>query len=195
MRQGQTQTEQIAEDRTLQISDRGKILELNYAGLEAFHSGDSWWGCAVGFRAMQCAARELSNTELWNRQHLYIVSGHPGPGVLDAIEYVTGCIGRKHFRKHDDAANSNGCSRDMKFEWWVSNGKKTIHINLRPDFVPESFFELLERLGTDEERYHDRFGFDEEKNRLSNILWSESLDAAFYFNFIRPLDLGEIPHA
>ena len=103
--------------------------------------------------------------------------------------------GRKRFRKHDNVANSDGCNRNMKFEWWVSNGKSTMHISLRPVFVPGSFFELLDRLGTDKERYHDRHGFDEEKRRLSNILWSEPLDSAFHINFMRPLELGEIPHA
>lgn len=190
----QSQHKQLVENRLLQIANRGNPLVLEYAELLDFHTGDSWWGCAVGYRAMQVAADVLSTEQLWDRQQLYVVSGHPGPGVLDAIEYVTGCIGRKRFRKHPDTARS-GCSRDMKYEWWVSNGRTTAHIRLRPEFVPESFYELLERLGTDQERYHDRYGFGVEKQRLADAIWGESLESAFLTSQLRPLDIGEIPHA
>src|SRR5438034_5327321 len=70
-----------AEGVTIRIKDQGKVLELDYDGAICQHPGSLWWGTAVGFRAMQAAAQALSQEDLWSRDNLYIVSGHPGPGV------------------------------------------------------------------------------------------------------------------
>ena len=79
-----------AEGVTIRIKDQGEVLELDYDGAICQHPGSLWWGTAVGFRAMQVAAQALSQDDLWARDNLYIVSGHPGPGVKDTIDYVTG---------------------------------------------------------------------------------------------------------
>src|SRR6476619_6849138 len=68
-----------AEGVTIRIKDKGEVLELDYDGAVCQHPGSLWWGTAVGFRAMQVAAHALSQDDLWDREKLYIVSGHPGP--------------------------------------------------------------------------------------------------------------------
>ena len=82
-------TVKAAEGVTIRIKDKGEVLELDYDGAVCQHPGSLWWGTAVGFRAMQAAAKALSQDDLWDREKLYIVSGHPGPGVKDTIDYVT----------------------------------------------------------------------------------------------------------
>ena len=165
---------------TIRIAENGAELTLNYDGARGMHKGDSWWGVAVGFRAMQVAAQQLSQTTLWDRDELDVVSGHPGPGVIDAIDYVTGAVERKRFRLTDPQAGKRGCSRDMKYEWWVSDETMTVAINLRPDFVPKPFYELLDRLGSDEERADDRKQFDVFKSDLETLIWQEPLASSFY---------------
>ena len=74
---------------SLEILENGNLERLNYHDLLLFHGGKAIWGASVGFRAMQAAGYGLSSKRLWDRNFLSIVSDHPGPGVRDAIEYVT----------------------------------------------------------------------------------------------------------
>jgi len=193
------------EDTTVSIIVDGKVAHFDYGDLKKFHKGDSWLGCTVGFRVMQIAAREfskpkLSEQALWSRDNLSIVSGHPGPGVKDAIELVTATISSNHFQLHESVNTdgcSSGCNSSMRFEWWITADNKTIHIKLHDDIVPESFLQLLDRLNTEEDRSdneneQDRKQFDQMKNDLSNILWNQSLDASFVINQTAPSTNSEV---
>ncbi len=184
----------IAEDTGLTIRVNGKPLHIDYHELEAFHRGDSWFGCTVGFRAMQVAATTFAKTSPWSRENLTVVSGHPGSGVKGAIDLVTQCVSAKRFRLLDESA-SKACSRAMKFEWWLSNGDITVHIKLRNDIVPEAFYQLLDRLNTHNEQATDQDRFKQYKQDLSCQLWQQPLDAAFNVALLpTPLSHGEHPH-
>ena len=161
------------------INDQGKLTTLNYSGLVDFHEGNSWWGCAVGFRALQRAATELSESGILERDNLYIVSGHPGPGVKDAIGYVSDAIRHNRFGVLDKVSESVGCSRDMTFEWWLSHGSFTIYLTLSNGFVPESFYELLDRLRLDKENETDLKLFGDFKENLSKKIWNAPLSQTF----------------
>lgn len=188
--------ENRTESRIITIHDRGTELTLDYAGLEQFHQGDSWFGCCAGFRALQMAAEIFASQGGWDRHNLYIVSAHPGPGVRDAIDYVTGCVRLKRFRLLDEQSAQQGCSRHMKFIWWLSNGHRTVRVQLRHDFVPEAFYALLGRLQAKHEQVGDRQAFDRFKAMLSDQLWDEPLTGAFQAEVSHtPLNLGELPDA
>jgi len=168
----------IPQDQSLRIADAGIVRVLDYQGLLAFHAGDSWWGCSVGFRALQFAGLKLSEDALWDRESLSVVSGHPGPGVKDAIEFVTRCISRRRFRLSNPVKHQR-CSREMRFEWWVSEDQSTIEVRLRADFVPEEFFVVLDRLRTPLEKSGDRKRFEDFKHSLSDQLWREPLESLY----------------
>jgi hypothetical protein len=180
------------EDCTVTIIVDGKLTRFDYDDLKSFHKGDSWFGCTVGFRAMQLAARELSQPAPWSRDDLAIVSGHPGPGVKDAIELITATVSSGNFQLHENIDNKNsnsGCNSNMRFEWWVTENDKTIHIKLRAGIVPESFLQLLDRLNAgaypdDDEKNKDLKQFDLMKQALSTLLWNQSLDASFDANHV-----------
>src|SRR5262245_7297491 len=89
---------EAAEGVTIRIMDRGQLLELDYDGAVCQHPGALSCGNAVGFRAMQAAALALSRHTLCDREHLCIVSGHPGPGVKDAIDYVADVSRRDRYK-------------------------------------------------------------------------------------------------
>jgi hypothetical protein len=192
-----TNTDQqvFTEDTLLTILEDGEVRVLDYSELENFHQGDSWFGCSAGFRAMQLAAETFASTTPWSRDKLYVVSGHPGPGVKDAIELVTGTISTKRFRLLDENV-TEGCSRAMKFEWWLSDGRITLHIKLHDHIVPEAFYQLLDRLSTDTEQAGDSERFAYYKTELSQQLWQQSLQECFSVEVLpRPLDIGELPDA
>ncbi|MEI8018179.1 MAG: hypothetical protein WCH39_08240 [Schlesneria sp.] len=183
-----------AEGIIVRIKSNQEILELNYDGAVCQHPGSLWWGTAVGFRAMQVAALALSTDDLWDRENLYIVSGHPGPGVLDAIDYVTDVSRRNRYQSIVADGCGMKCNSKMKFEWWVSDGQKTANINLRSDFVPREFYELSDRLGTDTTTKEDIRAFAIFKVNLSTRIWNAALEESFIVEIAdNPLEPGELP--
>jgi len=183
-----------AEATTIRIKDHGEIVELDYNGAITSHRGSLWWGTAVGYRAMQAAAEALSKDGLWSRDDLYIVGAHPGPGVRDAIDYVTGTAKRNRYHVVTDAECGAKCNSSMKFEWWVSDGNETAVIKLRDDFVPLAFYDLSDRLGTPDETKEDTRLFEIFKVTLSARIWAAPLASNFSVA-LRPLPLtpGDLP--
>ena len=185
-----------AEGIKIRIKDQGEVVELDYDGAVCQHPGSLWWGTAVGFRAMQAAAEALSQGDLWSRDNLYIVTGHPGPGVKDTIEYVTGAPGRDRYKVIVGENCEMKCNSQMKYEWWVSDGERTANINLRPDFVPRAFYELSDRLETDQTTKEDIKAFRIFKVNLSTRIWNAPLEESFRVEVSdHPLQPGEVPEA
>jgi hypothetical protein len=189
-----------AEGVTIRIKDQGEVLELDYDGAVCQHPGSLWWGTAVGFRAMQVAAQALSQDDLWDREKLYIVSGHPGPGVKDTIDYITGAASRDRYNVVVAEGCGMQCNSKMKYEWWVSDGERTANINLRPDFVPREFYDLTDRLEVNdtvkEITKEDIKAFRIFKVNLSTRIWNFPLEESFRVEVIdQPLQPGELPEA
>jgi len=189
-----------AEGVTIRIKDQGEVVELDYDGAICQHPGSLWWGTAVGFRAMQVAAQALSQDDLWDREKLYIVSGHPGPGVKDTIDYITGAASRDRYNVIVAEGCGMQCNSKMKYEWWVSDGEKTANINLRPDFVPREFYDLTDRLEVNdtvkEITKEDIKAFRIFKVNLSTRIWNFPLEESFRVEVTdKPLQPGELPEA
>lgn len=182
-----------AEGLLIRIVDDGRVLTLDYQEATARHQRSLWWGTAVGYRAMQVAAIALSKKQLWSRDDLVVVSGHPGPGVLDSLNYVTCCsdTGRLTVMQNDNCTNR--CNSEMKFEWWVSDGQQTAHVMLRDDFVPDEFYQLIDRRVYSETREDDDKLFELYKVNLSSRIWVDPLFESFSVELIAPLAKGEIP--
>jgi hypothetical protein len=178
----------------VRIKDKGEIKELDYDGAMTHHMNSLWWGTAVGYRAMQAAAKALSTDGLWSRDDLYVVGAHPGPGVRDAIDYVTDTVGRDRYKVMLDDNCGMKCNSTMKFEWWVSDGKRTASVRLRDDFVPRAFYELSDRLGTDAQTDDDSILFEISKVNLSTRIWATPLEKNFIVEVVdTPLAPGELP--
>ncbi|HEX4296020.1 MAG TPA: hypothetical protein VHZ29_17935 [Rhizomicrobium sp.] len=178
----------------VRIKDKGEVKELDYNGAMTAHMNSLWWGTAVGYRAMQAAAKALSKDGLWSRDDLYVVGAHPGPGVRDAINYVTDVVGRDRYKVMLDDKCGMKCNSTMKFEWWVSDGARTAVIRLRDDFVPRAFYELSDRLGTDAQTEEDSIMFEISKVNLSTRIWASPLERSFNVKVIdQPLAPGELP--
>lgn len=176
------------------IRDGGATHELAYDGAMTLHAGSFWWGTAVGYRAMQAAALALSSHGLWSRDALYVVSAHPGPGVRDAINYVTRTVDRGRFNCVEDADCGGRCHSSMKFEWWVSDGAQTAAIRLRSDFVPAEFYHLSDRLGLPDTTPADKLAFEIFKVNLSARIWNAPLSDSFGVEVAaQPLAVGELP--
>lgn len=162
----------------LEILEDGQLQRLTYGGLLAFHRGNAVWGASVGYRAMQAAGWALSHEQLWDRKDLFVVSAHPGPGVRDAIEFVTRCVSRKRFQLLDPRQPAV-CNQHMQFRWWVTHHDRTVDVELKKGFVSAHFFELLERVGSDRETPSDSLNLEKLKAVLTERLWHEPLITLF----------------
>src|SRR5262249_33929919 len=135
-----------------------------------------------------------STNGLWSREHLYIVSGHPGPGVKDAIDYVTDVSRRDRFKCIVAEGCGMQCNSKMRYEWWVSDGEKTAKISLRPGVVHWEFYELSDRLGTLKTSKADIRSFSIFKVNLSTRIWNFPLEESLYVQLIdHPLEPGALP--
>jgi hypothetical protein len=185
---------EAVEGTMVRIRSGGEVLDLDYHGAMTAHESSLWWGTAVGFRAMQAAAVALSADTLWSRDDLYVVSAHPGPGVIDAINYVCKVVDRGRFLCIREKDCGKGCNSSMKYEWWVSDGERTATIQLRAEFVPWSFYELSDRLGTPQQTKADVRAFEIFKVNLSSKIWNAPLAESFKATLTpRPLAVGELP--
>lgn len=177
----------------IRIVDNDKVLTIDYQGSMTHHTSSLWWGTAVGYRAMQMASTALSDDFLWNRNDLTVVSGHPGPGVLDSLNYVTSCKDNNRCTVMENPNCVGRCNSEMKFEWWISDTQRTAHVKLREDFVPKEFYELVDNLVNEESTGEDQRRFELFKVNLSTRLWVASLDENFSVEYGAPLKPGEIP--
>ena len=162
----------------LDILEDGQLQRLTYAGLLAFHHGNAIWGASVGYRAMQAAGWALSHETVWDRKFLSVVSAHPGPGVRDAIEFVTRCVSRKRFQLLNPRQPVR-CHQHMEFRWWVTHHDHTVDVRLREGFIPVQFFDLVERVGSDHETPSDSLNLEKLKADFTERLWHEPLTALF----------------
>lgn len=182
------------EGTVVRIRSGNEVLKLDYHGATTKSGKSLWWGTAVGYRAMQAAALALSTDGLWSRDSLYVVSAHPGPGVIDAIDYVCDVVNRDRFLCVRENDCGRGCNSSMKYEWWVSDGKQTAAIQLRSGFVPRSFYDLSDRLGTPETSKEDLMAFEVFKVNLSAVVWNAPLMESFHATVTpHPLAVGEMP--
>jgi len=177
----------------VRVKENGEVKELDYDGAMTLHTGSLWWGTAVGYRAMQAAAQALSREGLWSRDDIYVVSPHPGGGVRDAINFVTGAVDKGRYHLLKDGTCGMGCNSSMKFEWWVSDGKRTAKVMLRDGFVPRAFYELADRLGPNQTP-EDTREFEVSKVNMATRIWVAPLEQNFTVEVSeRPLAPGELP--
>jgi hypothetical protein len=82
----------------------------------------------------------------------------------------------------------------MKFDWWVSDGRTTATIRLRPDFVPAAFYHLSDRLGQPDTTAADKLAFEIFKVNLSSRIWNAPLSDSFGIELAdAPLAVGDVP--
>jgi len=149
---------------SITVSDYGHVVTLDYAGLLDYHGGGAVAGATTGFRVMQVAAQELTGSEQpLERQNLYIVSGHPGPGYRDAFEYVSRCVTRRRFELQTGLPGGRlSPYQSYAFQFLITDTQagNQVTVTLHEGVIPVRFFEVLRDLG----------GPGQEKNKLEDEL-------------------------
>ena len=128
-------------DASIVIHDHGRPVRLEFPALLAYHGGGALAGAAIGFRAMAAAGAALSAGQPWDRNELTVVSWHNGPGVRDAIEFVTRAITRERFERRESGSGPS-CAAATAFRFEVADGRRVARVALREHIVDPAFFKL-----------------------------------------------------
>lgn len=167
-----------AEPTTLEIADGDRRLTFSYQQALDFHQGNAYWGCALAFRMLQRAGGLLSSDGLWQRNRLQITSGHPGPGVRDTLELVTGCVSDGRFTLDCESREAR-CVGRMKYEWTISDGTREVTLKLMDGLVPDAFLQILDRIDHDQATDEDRAQLESYKRQMTDRIWQMSLEEVF----------------
>ncbi|MEW8028461.1 MAG: hypothetical protein AB2792_19680 [Candidatus Thiodiazotropha sp.] len=162
----------------IHINDNGVLQTCNYEDALKFHQGNAYWGCALAYRMLQYAAQLLSRERIWERQALTIESGHPGPGVRDTIEYVTGCVSAGRFLLTCSTSEAR-CVSDMDYSWRVSDGKQHLELRLAEGIVSSEFLQLLDAINRNEANDSEHECLESLKTAMTEKIWSLDLEQAF----------------
>lgn len=163
---------------TLEIADCDQVLRFDYRQALDFHQGNSYWGCALAFRMLQRASTLLSGKQLWDRNRLQVVSGHPGPGVRDTLELVTGCVTGGRFRLQGGPREAR-CVGDMEYRWRLSDGTTELSLQLADGIVPPEFLQLLDKIDRTPASESDKALLEQHKQSMTRTLWGMSLETAY----------------
>lgn len=163
---------------TLKIADGDRVLTFDYRQALDFHQGNSYWGCALAFRMLQRAAPLLSAERLWDRRRLQVLSGHPGPGVRDTLELVTGCVSDGRFWLEGGPREAR-CVGDMAYRWRLNDGTHELVLQLADGIVPPEFLQLLDRIDKQPATDADKEELEFYKRLMTETIWRMSLEEAF----------------
>jgi hypothetical protein len=163
---------------TLKIADGDQVLTFDYKQALDFHRGNSYWGCALAFRLLQRAAPLLSGKRLWDRRRLQVLSGHPGPGVRDTLELVTGCVSGGRLRLEGGPREAR-CVGDMAYRWRLNDGTHEVALQLADGIVPPEFLQLLDKIDKQPATDADKAELEAYKRSMTESIWRMSLEEAF----------------
>ena len=173
-----------SQPKTLDIADGERRLSFSYRQALEFHQGNAYWGCALAFRMLQRAAGLLSRDGLWDRNRLQVTSGHPGPGVRDTLELVTGCVSSGRFSL-DGGNREARCVGDMKYAWTLSDGTTEVSIKLVDGLVPDAFLALLDKIDREPATAEEQARLEAFKQAMTDRIWQMTLEQAFPDSGIR----------
>ncbi|WP_022724165.1 hypothetical protein [Rhodopseudomonas sp. B29] len=129
---------------TIAVEGEEDLIHISYDAVAAYHGQAALAMLAVTFQALRLMLPALSPERPPRRADLVVISGHPGPGVRDAFEFVTRAATRGVYTVDRSLAEARLCPGvDMSYSWRVSAGDRTVGAALRRGVVPERFFELI----------------------------------------------------
>lgn len=163
----------------IHIRSRGLSLLLDYERFLEYHDGGALAGASIGWRAMEQASVMLSDEQIWNRADLTVSARHDGPGVRDALEYVTRCFSRNRFTAMDSSTPGGSCESAIDFYFTVSDGCRIAQIELREGLVPESFFEAVRHASAVPDSVFAELRLSEQKAAVADRVMRAARDQLF----------------
>lgn len=119
-------------------------IAITFEMVAAYHGQAALAMLAIVFQGLGGALARLSPEAPLPRKDIGVVSGHPGPGVRDAFEFVTRAVTRQAYTidRSLPLARWNPHA-DMAYAFTITARDRTVTAALRADVLPPRFFALL----------------------------------------------------
>lgn len=133
------------------VKERGETLELGFDEARNYHGNVALAMIGVGFRAAQAALSELTDMNggvIPERANLKVLSGHAGPGIRDAWEYVTRAVTRGAYTVDPNyPAGQYDPNRPHSYAWVVTDTASgaAVEVEMVREFLPAIFFDYLKK--------------------------------------------------
>lgn len=134
-----------AKDPRLTIAGEEGPIVIPFSAVAAYHGHGALAMLAIMYQGLRGALPLLAlDGKPVARNELSVVSGHPGPGVRDAFEFVTRACTRGEYVV-DQSLPFSRYSRgaDKAYGFILCRGTAQIQAALREGILPTRFFELL----------------------------------------------------
>lgn len=179
----------------IHIRDHERALLLDYEQFLEYHAGHALAGAAVAWRAMERAAMLLSEDQIWDRGELSVSARHAGPGVRDALEYVTRCFTRERFDAESAPDGAGPCGSCADFQFVVNDGRRVVRLRLREGVIPESFFIAVRRCRDEPDSAPARLVLSDQKAAAAAAIEACELGELFSVEVTALTPQGGVPHA
>lgn len=125
-------------------------IDIFFPALAAYHGQSALAMLAITFQGLRAALTHLSPTSPAPRAEISIVSGHPGPGVRDAFEFVTRAATRGTYVVDRSLPKARLNPRtEISYSFRLTLRDRTVEAALRPGFLPQRFFDLFGLVAAD----------------------------------------------
>jgi len=118
-------------------------IEIGFDAVAAYHGQAALAMLAVTFQALRLALGRLSPSSPPMRSAISVVSGHPGPGVRDAFEFITRAVTRNAYVVDRSLAEGRLVpGANISYSFRITVADRTAILSLKPDALPQRFFAL-----------------------------------------------------
>lgn len=126
----------------LRVMGEEEAIVLTWPALAAYHGQGALAMLALTFQALNGMLALLP--AIPRREEIAVLSGHPGPGVRDAFEFVTRAVTRGAYTvdRTLPAARFNPHG-PMSYSFRLTVGARTVSAELRDGILPPRFFALF----------------------------------------------------
>lgn len=140
-----TDTAMPALGAALRIAAEEGPLHITYEAVQAYHGHSALAMLALIFQGLRGALPLLEQDgQPVPRDALAVTSGHPGPGVRDAIEFVTRAVTRGCYTVDTSLPEARyGVQDDKSYSFRLRCGPREVRAVLRAGVLPPEFFALL----------------------------------------------------
>ncbi len=129
---------------TITVAGEEEPISIGFDAVAAYHGQAALAMLAITFQGLRATLPILSPDRPAQRTALSVISGHPGPGVRDAFEFVTRVVTRDAYviDRSLPLARFNPTA-DISYSFMISLGDRKVRAALNPGVLPPQFFEFL----------------------------------------------------
>lgn len=128
----------------LRIMAEEEPITISFDAIAAYHGQAALAMLAIIFQGLRLTVPLLSTDVPVSRSALHVVSGHPGPGVRDAFEFVTRAVTRDAYVVDRGLPDSRfNPHAPMSYSFRIGRDGQSVTAALQPGVLPDRFFALL----------------------------------------------------